>query len=125
MEKVGVDIYLDLYDVELKEAVSVDNDRKIVESIKMGIATSSHLLCLVSHQTRLSWWVPYEVGVAGEHNKEIGITDIPSFLKTEKVLNTIQEFFDYTKTLGRYGGLFSTRVLKQDDKTTLCSYIDF
>ena len=131
MKQVGVDIYLDLYDVELKEAVSVDNDRKIVESIKTGIVTSSHLLCLVSHQTRLSWWVPYEVGVAGEHSKEIatlklkGITDIPSFLKTEKVLNTIQEFFDYTKTLGRYGGLFSMRVLKQDDKTTLCSYIDF
>lgn len=55
MEKVGVDIYLDLYDVELQEAVSVDNDRKIVESIERGIATSSHLRCLVSHQTRLSW----------------------------------------------------------------------
>ena len=66
-----MDIYLDLYDVELKEAVSVENDKKIVESIKKGIGTSSHLLCLVSDKTRLSWWVPYEVGVVGERGKTI------------------------------------------------------
>ena len=40
MQQVGVDIYLDLYDIELKEAVSLDNDKKIVESIKKGIGTS-------------------------------------------------------------------------------------
>lgn len=131
MQQVGVDIYLDLYDIELKEAVSLENDRKIVGSIKRGIGTSSHLLCLVSDKTRLSWWVPYEVGVAGERRKSIatlklkGVTDIPSFLKTEKVLKSIQEFFDYTKTLGRYGGLLSKKTLTQDDETKLYKYIDF
>ena len=30
IQQVGVDIYLDLYDLELKEAVSVENDKKIV-----------------------------------------------------------------------------------------------
>lgn len=70
MQQVGVDIYLDLHDIELKEAVSLENDRKIVESIKRGIGTSSHLLCLVSDKTRLSWWVPYEVGVG----KEVPVT---------------------------------------------------
>lgn len=131
MQQVGVDIYLDLYDIELKEAVSLDNDKKIVESIKKGIGTSSHLLCLVSDKTRLSWWVPYEVGVAGEQGKKIatlklkGVEDIPSFLKTEKILKSIQEFFDYTKTLEKYGGLLSNRTLTQDDKTRLYRYIDF
>ena len=131
MEQVGVDIYLDLYDIELKEAVSVDNDKKIVESIKRGIGTSSHLLCLVSDKTHLSWWVPYEVGVAGEHGKHIatlklkGVEDIPSFLKTEKVLKSIQEFFDYTKTLEAYGGMFSKRIISQCDKDLLYNYIDF
>lgn len=131
MHQVGVDIYLDLYDIELKEAVSVDNDKKIVESIKKGIGTCSHLLCLISDKTRLSWWVPYEVGVAGEHEKKIatlklkGVEDIPSFLKTEKVMKSIGEFFDYTKTLEPYGGMFSKRELAQDDKTLLCRYIDF
>ena len=52
MQQVGVDIYLDLYDIELKEAVSLENDRKIVGSIKRGIGTSSHLLCFVSDKTR-------------------------------------------------------------------------
>ena len=99
LNQVGVDIYLDLYDIELKEAVSVDNDKKIVASIKKGIGTSTHLLCLVTDKTKMSWWVPYEVGVAGEHGKKIAtlklkaIEDIPSFLKTEQVLKNVQEFF--------------------------------
>ena len=130
MKQVGVDIYLDLYDVELKEAVSVENDKKIVASIKRGIETSTHLLCLVSDRTKLSWWVPYEIGVAGEHGKKIatlklkGIEDIPSFLKTEPVLNTTQAFFNYTKTLEPYGGLLSKRSLGAIDKLLLNRYID-
>ena len=109
----------------------LDNDKRIVESIKKGIDTSSHLLCLVSDKTKLSWWVPYEVGVACERGKKIatlklkGIEDIPSFLKTEEVLRTIQEFFDYTKTLEPYEGSFSKRELGQDDKVKLYKYIDF
>ena len=71
------------------------------------------------------------MGVAGEQGKKIatlklkGVEDIPSFLKTEKILKSIQEFFDYTKTLEKYGGLLSNRTLTQDDKTRLYRYIDF
>ena len=130
MNQVGVDIYLDLYDIELKEAVSVENDRKIVESIKRGIGISTHLLCLVSDKTRLSWWVPYEIGIAGEHNKDIttlklkGVEEIPSFLKTERVLRSVQDFFDYTRYLEKYGGLLSDRDLTTKDKIKLNRYID-
>lgn len=130
IQRVGVDIYLDLYDIELKEAVSIENDRKIVESIKKGIRLSTHLLCLVSDKTKLSWWVPYEVGVAGEHKKRIttlklkGVDDIPSFLKTEQVLKSAKEFFDYTKTLEPYGGIFSKRVYSYDDQVRLNNYVD-
>jgi len=131
MNQVGVDIYLDLYDMELKEAVSVENDKKIVASIKKGISTSTHLLCLVSDKTRLSWWVPYEVGVAGEQGKDIatlklkGIDDIPSFLKIEQVLKNIQEFFDYTRSLEPYGGIFSERMYTVMDRVKLKEYIDY
>lgn len=54
-----VNIYLDTNDCELKEAVSSANDKKIVDSIKTGLQYSSHLLCLISDKTKLSWGVPY------------------------------------------------------------------
>ena len=63
---VGVNIYLDSKDLVLQEAVSTDNDKKIVESIKRGLACSTHLLCVTSEKTRLSWWVPYEIGIADD-----------------------------------------------------------
>ena len=63
-EKLGVDIYLDVFDVDLQEAVSKENDAKIVSSITQGIKLSDILLCIISDKTRLSWWVPYEIGVA-------------------------------------------------------------
>lgn len=131
MQKVGVDIYLDFYDIELKEAVNAENDRKIIESINKGIGTSSHLLCLVSDKTKLSWWVPYEVGMAEAKKKKIatlkfkGVEDIPSFLKTQKVMRNMEEFFDYTKTLEPYGDLLSKRKFSDSDNTLLHEYIDF
>lgn len=70
MEKLNMDIYLDVFDIELQEAVSVHNDEKIVQSIQEGIDISDILLCIVSDKTRLSWWVPYEVGRADTKNKK-------------------------------------------------------
>lgn len=107
MEHADVDIYLDLYDAELKEAVSVDNDKKIVESIKRGVSTSTHVLCIISDKTHLSWWVPYEIGVASvsDTKKHIAslklnnISDLPSFLKTEEVLISATDFIRYVDGL--------------------------
>lgn len=126
----GLDIYLDLYDCELQEAVSVENDKLIVESIKRGIKTSTHLLCLVSDKTKLSWWVPFEVGVAGENKIQIttlklkDVEDIPSFLKTEAVLLKIQEFFDYVMDIYSYGGLLHKKDFQVNDHNILAEYID-
>lgn len=33
-EQLGIDIYLDIFDLDLKEVISVENDKKIVSSIK-------------------------------------------------------------------------------------------
>ena len=125
----GFDIYLDLYDCDLQEAVSIDNDRLIVKSIKKGLKASTHLLCLVSDKTKLSWWVPYEVGVAGENGAEIAslklkkVEDIPSFLKTEKVLHNQREFYEYISSKSPFGGLLE-KEFSHDDQVALGSYID-
>lgn len=112
METMKMDIYLDVFDINLQEAVSVENDAKIVESIKEGINISDILLCIVSDKTRLSWWVPYEIGVADKSNKKIAsirtknIDDFPSFLKTKPTISNINELIEFMLKNDRYGSLF-------------------
>ena len=107
-----VDIYLDVFDVELQEAVSVENDVKIVDSIVEGIKLSKILLCIISDKTKLSWWVPYEIGVADNSGLEIAsirtntIDDFPSFLKTKTTINDISGLIEFILRNGRYGSVF-------------------
>ena len=111
-EKLNWDIYLDVFDIELQEAVSVQNDEKIVQSIQEGIDISDILLCIVSDKTRLSWWVPYEVGIADTKNIKIvslktkQVDDFPSFLKTKDTVDNILQFIRYMSKNGRYGASF-------------------
>ena len=112
MKTMNVDIYLDIYDPEIQEAVSVENDAKIVESIAEGLKVSNILLCVISDKTKLSWWVPYEIGMADNLGLKIAsiktkeIDDFPSFLKTKKTLNNISEVVEFILKNGRYGSLF-------------------
>ena len=114
MKTMNVDIYLDIYDLELQEAVSVDNDAKIVESIVEGLKISDILLCVISDKTKLSWWVPYEIGMADNLGIRIAsiktkeIDEFPSFLKTKKTLNNISDVVEFILNNGRYGALFYT-----------------
>ena len=99
--QLGVDIYLDVFDPELKEAVSVENDSQIVASIKKGLKLSHILLCIISDKTRLSWWVPYEIGVADCSEIKIAsirtknVDDFPSFLKTKKTIDNLTELVEF------------------------------
>ena len=110
---VGINIYLDTQDCTLKETVSSENDQRIVKSIQKGLTCSSHLLCLVSDKTKLSWWVPYEIGIMDNKGLSItslklrGIDELPSFLKINKVLYTCEDFANYVHTLGPYGTIFT------------------
>ena len=113
-QKMNVDIYLDIFDPELQEAVSVENDAKIVPSITAGLKLSDILLCVISDKTKLSWWVPYEIGVADNSGLKIasiktkGIDDFPSFLKTKMTLNNLSELVEFLLKSEKYGALFYT-----------------
>ena len=98
MEIVGVNIYLDILDEPLQTATQIENDRLIVDSTKKGLECSTHLLCLISDKTQLSWWVTYEIGIADNNNLSIAslklktVNDIPSFLKIHPAFYNIDEF---------------------------------
>ena len=109
---VGVHIYLDFLDDKLQKATQIENDQVIVDSIKEGLKYSTHLLCLISDKTRLSWWVPYEIGVADDKNLKIAslklnkTDDIPSYLKVHPAFYNVNQFVEYTSTYKKYGQIF-------------------
>lgn len=128
---VDINIYLDIKDCTLQEAVSTENDAKIVNSIQKGLDVSSHLLCLISDKTKLSWWVPYEIGYATKAGIDIAslqlktVDDIPSYLKTNNVITSIDDFNKYIKHVLPYNGLFSDFTSDNTDSSTstLLKYI--
>ena len=91
-EQLDVDIYLDLFDSELREAVSVENDAKIVASVINGLKLSQVLLCIITDKTRLSWWVPYEIGMADNAGVKIA-----TVYKGNIIKNLIMDCQSYTK----------------------------
>lgn len=132
-DTVGVNIYLDTQDCILQEAVSTENDRKIVESIQAGLICSTHLLCLISDKTQLSWWVPYEIGFADNENLNIAILklkdveDIPSFLKIKRTISNTEDFLWYASEMGPYGSLFTEKYyahFSKCDNQVLSKYVD-
>lgn len=125
MEVVGVNIYLDVMDESLQTATQIDNDKWIVESIKKGLECSTHLLCLISENTHLSWWVPYEIGIADNKNIRIAslklksIDDIPSFLKIHPAFYTIEEFVQNSVSYTPYGIFFDRNYNRISNNTEM------
>lgn len=132
MEIVGVNIYLDIMDTNLQAATQTENDKLIVDSIKKGLEYSTHLLCLISDKTRLSWWVPYEIGIADNKNISIAslklktVDDIPSFLKIHPTFYHIDEFVRNAISYTHYGTLFVNEKYNRISAETeiLKKYID-
>jgi hypothetical protein len=132
MEVVGVNIYLDILDAPLQTATEKANDRLIVESIKKGLECSTHLLCLISDKTRLSWWVPYEIGIADDKNLNIAslklksIDDIPSFLKIHPAFYNVDDFIRNAVSYTPFGTIFFNENYNRISNKTeiLKKYID-
>lgn len=105
IKKANIDIYLDKEDSGLQKAVKNNDDKEIVRSIEKGIAASTHILCILSKNTKDSWWVPYEIGYAKKAKKGINslllknITDIPSFLKIENLIPRIENLNKFLQSL--------------------------
>jgi hypothetical protein len=95
--------YLD--DVD-KEAGYANQTNRITALIVSRVRSCTNLLALVTPNTRGSWWVPFEVGVAREAPRMISSftnlaqEDLPEFLKEWPVLRgegAIDTFAKYYK----------------------------
>lgn len=128
----NINTYFDNNDDLLKKATKNSNDELIVKSIKKGLECSSHLLCLISEKTNLSWWVPFEIGIADAKEKGIAslkiknIEDVPSFLKVKKVLYNKDDFLHFISGIDKYGTLFANKkyeLLSSKDTTIIDEYL--
>ncbi len=101
MENGDIDIYLDIYDEKLQQAVNMGNSFMITQFIEKGLEQSTHIMCLVSKSTVQSWWVPYEVGFSKRAHKEISTLALkdaeylPEYLSIGTILLGIKSLNEY------------------------------
>lgn len=103
IKNAGINIYLDVEDAGLQNAVKMGLDVEIVKYIELGLKNSTHLMAVVSDVTKNSWWVPYEIGYAKKNKNELStlklkdVTDLPSFLKITEIIADIYDLNSYLK----------------------------
>ena len=78
----GLTVWLDTIDIR-----GVIDDKGMVRRIEAAISRASSLIAVITHVTNESWWVPFEIGLAYEKEKQLASycencsrIDFPSFL---------------------------------------------
>ena len=132
----GIDVYIDVDDNGLQIATVKDDSESIVNHIHNGLMLSTHILALISDDTRESWWVPYEIGYGEKSGKKIAsmlleqgeVDCFPDYLKIVERLFSVADFVDFVKKLvksqSNYGGIFAdTHPFKLPDTSIVSRYI--
>lgn len=78
----NVDVYLDILD----DTITGDGEN-LTKHICEKLRECTHVIVILSYNTKFSWWVPFEIGVATE--KEIPIVN---YLINEE---TLPEYLEY------------------------------
>lgn len=97
----GFNIYLDINDKNLQDAILASDAKKVTMHIQLGLMSSDYILCIISGNTfdKYTWWVPYEIGYADKSKKEccllkldnVNKKSIPEYLKIKQVLFNITD----------------------------------
>ena len=95
---VGISVYIDAYDQDLKIHHQANNAKAVTDSIRKGINNSSHMLVIVSIDTLFSTWVPFEIGYGFDKTdlltlclKGIQKGGLPEYLKSTKIIRDIYD----------------------------------
>ena len=66
LENMGIEAYLDILD----DTIS-DNGEKLTKHIRKKLRECSDVIVVLSVNTKRSWWVPFEIGMATEKDMPI------------------------------------------------------
>lgn len=100
-----IDYYLDAEDVDLQLAGGLNDHQKVVACIESGLETCTHLLGIITENTKHSWWVPYEIGSATGRGRKHGllldkdVDELPSYIKAGKLLVDHDDLQDWLHDL--------------------------
>ncbi len=119
----GVDSYVDVLDPHVEKAGD-----ELSDYIRETLRTCSHLMAVVSESTKLSWWVPWEIGVATEREAAIstfagGRCDLPAYLKKWPYLQTEADIDEYVRVSRGMEGYISTFRGAQEHNRAAMSFI--
>lgn len=94
-----IECYLDEYDKHLDSSMS-----DLGDYFRNQLHKSSHLLAIVSNITQLSWWVPFEIGMATERDYPIAtyspaLVALPAYLKKWPYLQSANDLSTYKTQL--------------------------
>ena len=92
-----VDYYFDENDAELQLADEQGDHLKVVQCIENGLSVCTHLLGIITENTKDSWWVPYEIGSATGRAQDCAhlideeVTKLPSYIQAARILANREE----------------------------------
>lgn len=106
----GLDVYLDVIDTQLGK-----DGPDLADYIRAQLEKCTQLLAVLSAQTRVSWWVPWEIGVATEKERFLasflaGQTTVPDYLQKWPYLRTRQDLDRYVEESKRAELLIESRI---------------
>jgi len=118
-----IDIYVDLNDEELQQAVNRDDPNGITKFVEQGLSSSTHIMCLISAATVRSWWVPYELGFAKNAGKHLstlklkGEIALPAYLQISEIILGTKSLNNYLTRVRR--GLAKTAEIRSVTDTLI------
>lgn len=92
LKELDLNIYLDENDKGLQSADAVGDHAKVVEYIDGALDACTHFLGIITPNTRGSWWVPYELGMARRAGRECAhliestVDELPSYIQVGRIL---------------------------------------
>lgn len=105
LQNAGIDVYIDVYDTDLKIQHQTDNPTAVTKAICNGINNSSHMLAVISPDTLYSTWVPFEIGYGFDKTelsvlclKGIPKGKLPEYVRAAKV---VRDIYDLNSLINR------------------------
>ncbi|WP_241081768.1 toll/interleukin-1 receptor domain-containing protein [Achromobacter xylosoxidans] len=90
-----IDCYLDVIDS------SINDGEDIAMHVRSELGKCTQLLVVVSEETKKSWWVPWEIGLATEKDYPLatfgGSVDLPEYLKKWPYLSNVSDLDKYAE----------------------------
>ncbi|MFH1170985.1 MAG: toll/interleukin-1 receptor domain-containing protein [bacterium] len=107
LNSLGVAVYFDEEDAALQAANSGGNDAAVVRYIEEGLASCSHLLGIISNNTKKSWWVPWEMGNAKARTMQMSyliredVLELPAYMKIVRPLLGTDDLVSWVTAISR------------------------